>query len=151
MVLLSFLCVSLRLGAISEIKLLQELDHPNVLRLMDIFSHHSNINLVIEYMVGDMEGLIKGMARDSKPLPHADVKAYMKMILQGIEHCHERWIVHRDMKPGNLLVGEDGGIKIGQRNERDIASMDIHNLPLLVCVCSHLRSLWFVFSRFRSR
>jgi cyclin-dependent kinase 7 len=88
----------LSLEAIREIKLLQELDHPNVLKLMDIFSHHSNINLVLEYMTGDLEGLIRSRLREQKPLSPADIKAYMKMILEGIEHCHQRWIMHRDMK-----------------------------------------------------
>ena len=102
----------LSMEAIREIKLLQELSHPNVLKLLDIFSHHSNINLVLEYMTGDLEGLIRSRAKAQQPLSAGDIKAYMKMILQGMQHCHERWILHRDMKPGNLLLGTDGSIKL---------------------------------------
>lgn len=108
----------LSLEAIREIKLLQELDHPNVLRLLDIFAHHANINLVLEYMTGDLEGLIRWRAREQKPLAPGDVKAYMHQVLEGMHHCHERFIMHRDMKPGNLLVGEKGEIKIAGQRER---------------------------------
>ena len=85
-----------------------------MLKLFDIFNHHSNINLVLEFMVGDMEQMLRGMAAQHKPLQPADIKAYMKMILSGIEHCHQNYVMHRDMKPGNLLLGENGGVKIGQ-------------------------------------
>jgi cyclin-dependent kinase 7 len=82
----------------SEIKLLQELHHPNVLSLYEIFVHHSNIHLVLEYMTGDLEHLIRGLAAQNRSLSHADIKAYIKMILQGMEHTHAQWIMHRDMK-----------------------------------------------------
>jgi cyclin-dependent kinase 7 len=99
--------------AIREMKLMAELRHPNVLRLLDIFSHHQNIVLTLEYMHGDMENLIKGRAAVQKSLSAGDVKAYMKMLLQGIEACHQNFIMHRDLKPGNLLISADGVIKIG--------------------------------------
>lgn len=101
--------------AVREIKLLQELNHPHVLKLLDIFSHHANINLVLEYMVGDLEQLLRGLMALKRPLAPQDIKAYMRMLLQGMEHCHKNWIVHRDMKPGNILIGADGTLKIGTR------------------------------------
>lgn len=81
----------LSMEAIRELKLMCELSHPNVLRLLDCFSHHSNIHLVLEYMSGDLEGLLRGRAARQQPLAPADIKAYMKMLLQGIEHCHQNW------------------------------------------------------------
>lgn len=108
----------LSMEAVREIKLLQELNHPHVLKLLDIFSHHSNINLVLEYMVGDLEQLIRGCFAQKRPLPPQDIKAYMRMMLQGMEHCHKAWIAHRDMKPGNILIGADGALKIGAHTER---------------------------------
>ena len=105
----------LSMEAVREIKLLQELNHPHVLKLLDIFAHNSNINLVLEYMVGDLEQLIRGCFTQKRPLAPQDIKAYMRMVLQGMEHCHKNWIVHRDMKPGNILIGGDGGLKIGER------------------------------------
>jgi len=78
--------------------LLPELHHPNVLRLYEIFMHHSNIHLVLECMSGDLEQLLRGLAAQGRTLSPADVKAYIRMILQGVEHCHQQWIMHRDLK-----------------------------------------------------
>mmetsp|Transcript_19998 Transcript_19998/g.29950 ORF Transcript_19998/g.29950 Transcript_19998/m.29950 type:complete len:329 (-) Transcript_19998:99-1085(-) len=95
--------------AIREIKILQELCHPNVVKILDIFQHHSNINLVMEFMETDLEGVIK----DPKiTLTRSDVKAYMKMLLEAVDHCHKRWILHRDIKPGNCLIGLDGSLHL---------------------------------------
>jgi len=95
--------------AIREIRLLQELDHPNVMKVLDIFSHSSNINVVLEYMHTDLDHILR-----SKEilLTSGDVKSYMKMLLLAVEHCHQNWILHRDIKPANLLVGPDGQLKL---------------------------------------
>jgi len=95
--------------AIREIRLLQELDHPNVMKVLDIFSHSSNINVVLEYMSTDLDHILRSKEVLLSP---GDVKAYLKMLLSAVEHCHKNWILHRDIKPGNLLVGPDGLLKL---------------------------------------
>lgn len=100
----------LSLEAIREIKLLQEIDHPNVVKLYDVFSKGSDVNLVLEFMSFDLENIIK---EDDIVLTRADIKSYMQMLLLGIEACHRNWIVHRDIKPENLLIGPDGQMKLG--------------------------------------
>jgi len=96
--------------AIREIKLLQELDHPNVVKLYDVFNHHCNVNLVLEFMEFDLDAVIKA---GDIVLTRPDVKSYLKMLLLGIEACHMAWIMHRDIKPENLLIGFDGQMKLG--------------------------------------
>jgi len=95
--------------AIREIRLLQELDHPNIMKVIDIFSHSSNINVVIEYMTTDLDHILRAK---EIIITAADIKSYMKMLLLAVEHCHKNWILHRDIKPGNFLLGEDGQMKI---------------------------------------
>jgi len=95
--------------AIREIRLLQELDHPNIMKVYDIFSHSSNINVVMEYMTTDLRKILR--AKDIV-LTAADIKSYLKMLLLAVEHCHKNWILHRDIKPENLLIGEDGQMKL---------------------------------------
>lgn len=107
----------LSMEAIRELKLLQELRHPNILGLLDVFNHRSNINLVLDYATGDLEGLLRGRAARQAPLAPADIKAYMKMLLKAVEHCHQNWILHRDIKPGNLLISEDGALRLGQHSQ----------------------------------
>lgn len=98
--------------AIRELKLLAELHHPNVIGLLDVFHSSSNVSLVLEYMTGDLEAIIRARATSGKTLSAADCKAYMRMLLEGIAHCHSNFIMHRDLKPGNLLIGGDGCLKI---------------------------------------
>lgn len=85
--------------ALREIKLLHELQHENVIGLLDVFGHKSNVSLVFDFMDTDLENIIK----DSKiMLTPANIKAYMIMTLQGLEYLHLNFILHRDLKPNNL-------------------------------------------------
>nr|CAD7574762.1 unnamed protein product [Timema californicum] len=68
--------------ALREIKLLQELKHPNIINLMDVFGHKSNVSLVFDFMDTDLEVIIKDT---SIVLTPANVKAYMLMTLQGLD------------------------------------------------------------------
>lgn len=96
--------------ALREIKLLHELQHENVIGLLDVFGHKSNVSLVFDFMDTDLEVIIK----DRKVLlTPANVKAYMIMTLKGLEYLHLNWILHRDLKPNNLLVNSQGILKIG--------------------------------------
>lgn len=96
--------------ALREIKLLHELNHENVIGLLDVFGHQSNVSLVFDFMDTDLEIIIK----DSKILlTPANIKSYMIMTLQGLEYLHLNWILHRDLKPNNLLVNASGILKIG--------------------------------------
>lgn len=96
--------------ALREVKLLQELKHPNIINLMDVFGHKSNVSLVFDFMDTDLEVIIKD---NSIVLTPAHIKAYMLMTLQGLEYLHKNWILHRDLKPNNLLVNSNGVLKIG--------------------------------------
>lgn len=99
----------LDMSAIREIKFLQELKHPNVIELLDVYSSETNINLVLEYLPSDLEGLIKDK---SVIFGSAEVKSWLLMTLRGIHHCHRNFILHRDLKPGNLLLAPNGVLKI---------------------------------------
>ncbi|KAL0697864.1 hypothetical protein Bca4012_053986 [Brassica carinata] len=95
--------------ALREIKMLRELKHPHIILLIDAFPHKQNLHLVFEFMETDLEGVI----RDSNVfLSPADVKSYLLMTLKGLAYCHEKWVLHRDMKPNNLLIGPDGQLKL---------------------------------------
>ncbi|EFA81670.1 p34-cdc2 protein [Heterostelium album PN500] len=96
-------------SAIREIKMLQELKHVNVVELLDVFAHKSNVYLVFELMAWDLQQVIEDRSIILKP---SDIKSYMKMLLQGIEACHNNWILHRDLKPNNLLCSADGDMKL---------------------------------------
>lgn len=96
--------------ALREIKLLHELQHENVIGLLDVFGHRSNVSLVFDFMDTDLEVVIKDQKIILTP---ADIKAYTIMTLRGLEYLHINWILHRDLKPNNLLVNTNGILKIG--------------------------------------
>ncbi|XP_066148397.1 cyclin-dependent kinase 7 [Euwallacea fornicatus] len=96
--------------ALREIKLLQELDHENLIGLLDIFGHMSNVSLVFDFMDIDLEVIIKD---NTIILTTANIKSYVLQTLRGLEYLHLNWILHRDLKPNNLLVDSRGVLKIG--------------------------------------
>lgn len=99
----------LDMSAIREVKFLRELRHPNVIELLDVFSNKSNLNLVLEFLDSDLEAVI----RDKQLVfQQADVKSWMLMTMKGLDFCHRNWILHRDMKPNNLLISADGVLKL---------------------------------------
>ena len=99
----------LDMSAIREVKYLQELDHPNVINMIDIFMAYDNLNLVLEFLPTDLEVVIKDQNILFTP---ADIKAWMLMTLRGVYHVHRNFILHRDLKPNNLLISPDGLIKV---------------------------------------
>lgn len=99
----------LDMSAIREVKYLQELHHPNVIEMIDVFLARSNLNLVLEFLPCDLEVLIKD---HSVVFGAGDIKSWLLMTLRGVHHCHRNFILHRDLKPNNLLLAPDGQLKL---------------------------------------
>ncbi|KAI9701347.1 MAG: TFIIH complex serine/threonine-protein kinase subunit kin28 [Bogoriella megaspora] len=102
----------LSMDAIREVKFLQELSHPNIIALHTVFSSkNQNLNLVLEFLpLGDLEQLIK----DTNNIAYgvADIKAWMGMLSRAVWFCHANFVLHRDIKPNNLLIAADGEVKL---------------------------------------
>ncbi|XP_059125810.1 cyclin-dependent kinase 3 isoform X1 [Peromyscus eremicus] len=96
--------------AIREISLLKELKHPNIVKLLDVVHREKKLYLVFEFLTQDLK---KHM--DSTPtsgLPLHVVKSYLSQLLQGLNFCHCHRVIHRDLKPQNLLINQCGAIKL---------------------------------------
>ncbi|KAI3451055.1 hypothetical protein Pfo_007720 [Paulownia fortunei] len=94
-----------------EIIILKKLDHPNIIKLEGIATSRMqySLYLVFDFMRSD---LTKVISRPEGSLTEPQVKSYMQQLLSGLQHCHERGILHRDIKGSNLLIDKDGVLKI---------------------------------------
>ncbi|XP_020254318.1 probable serine/threonine-protein kinase At1g54610 [Asparagus officinalis] len=95
-----------------EILILRRLDHPNVIKLEGLVTSRMSCSLylVFEYMEHDLAGLA---ASPAIKFTEPQVKCYMNQLLSGLEHCHNRGVLHRDIKGSNLLIDNSGMLKIG--------------------------------------
>lgn len=95
--------------ALREIKLLKELHHENLIALRDVLGNKSSISLVFDFMETDLEHLVKD---NSIILSAAHIKNMMLQTLLGLNFLHAHYILHRDLKPNNLLMNNVGRVKI---------------------------------------
>ncbi|XP_057952529.1 protein IMPAIRED IN BABA-INDUCED STERILITY 1 isoform X2 [Malania oleifera] len=94
-----------------EIMILRRLDHPNIIKLEGLITSRlsCSIYLVFEYMEHDLTGLL---ACPDIKFSESQIKCYMKQLLSGLEHCHSRGVMHRDIKGSNLLINNEGILKV---------------------------------------
>ncbi|KAL3837227.1 hypothetical protein ACJMK2_022597 [Sinanodonta woodiana] len=96
--------------AIREISLLKELSHPNVVSLLDVVHNEKKLYLVFEYLNQDLKKYMDSVPASGLPIPL--IKSYLHQLLQGIAFCHAHRVLHRDLKPQNLLIDVEGNIKL---------------------------------------
>lgn len=94
-----------------EIHILRRLDHPNVIKLEGLVTSRMSCSLylVFEYMEHDLAGLA---SHPGLKFTEMQVKCYMQQLLRGLDHCHSRGVLHRDIKGSNLLIDNSGILKI---------------------------------------
>ncbi|OQR85332.1 cell division protein kinase [Thraustotheca clavata] len=95
--------------ALREISILRELEHPNIVKLLNCLQDAGKLYLVFEFVDRDLK---RFMDATLGTVDAQLVKAYMYQLLKGLAFCHSRGIMHRDLKPQNLLVSRTGALKI---------------------------------------
>lgn len=120
-----------------EILILRRLDHPNIMKLEGLITSGSStsIYLVFDYMEHDLAGLVSSPEIN---FSEAQVKCYMRQLLSAIEHCHLRGIMHRDIKVSNILVNNEGILKLG-----DFGLANIINSKNKQSLTSRVVTLWY--------
>ncbi|KAG0333135.1 negative regulator of the PHO system [Podila horticola] len=98
--------------AIREISLMKELRHPNIVRLHDVIHTENKLTLVFEYMDQDLKKYMDQHGNRGALGPIV-IKAFMYQLLKGVAFCHENRVLHRDLKPQNLLINRKGELKLG--------------------------------------
>ncbi|CAH8360802.1 unnamed protein product [Eruca vesicaria subsp. sativa] len=120
-----------------EILVLRRLDHPNVVKLEGLVTSRMSCSLylVFQYMDHDLAGLA------SSPVvkfSESEVKCLMRQLLSGMEHCHSRGVLHRDIKGSNLLIDDGGVLKIADFGLATIFDPN-HKRPMT----SRVVTLWY--------
>lgn len=92
-----------------EMRLVGRLDHPNVVRAYDADQSNNILYIVMEYVAGKSLGQ---RLREGGILPPVEAVGYAAQAAMGLAHAHEMGIVHRDVKPSNLLVNEAKQLKV---------------------------------------
>lgn len=88
--------------AIREISLLKEMQHRNIVRLQDVVHSEKRLYLVFEYLDLDLKKFMDSSPEFAKD--QRQIKMFLYQILCGIAYCHSHRVLHRDLKPQNLLI-----------------------------------------------
>jgi negative regulator of PHO system len=97
--------------AIREISLMKELKHENIVSLHDVIHTENKLMLVFEYMDKDLKKYMDSRG-DRGQLDYVTIKSFMQQLLRGIAFCHDNRVLHRDLKPQNLLINTKGQLKL---------------------------------------
>ncbi|KAH7438302.1 hypothetical protein KP509_04G009300 [Ceratopteris richardii] len=92
-----------------EVKLLQNLSHPNIVRYLGTAREDDALNIFLEFVPG---GSIASLLGKFGSFPEQVIRMYSRQLLQGLEYLHKNGIMHRDIKGANILVDNKGCIKL---------------------------------------
>jgi len=124
-------------NVIREVVCLRDFTHPNIVEFIDIYiTGAQDYSLIFEFVEGDLHKLLKSFRNEKTVMPMELAKRYSFELLNGIHACHVRLILHRDLKPQNILIGRDG-LKIG-----DFGLARMFSLPMR-CYTLDVITLWY--------
>jgi cyclin-dependent kinase len=96
--------------AIREISLLKQLRHPNIVKLYDVVHTEKKLTLVFEFLDQDLKKYLDACGEAG--LEAYTIKSFLYQLLDGIAYCHMHRVLHRDLKPQNLLINTEGELKL---------------------------------------
>ncbi|HUG69681.1 MAG TPA: protein kinase [Pirellulaceae bacterium] len=94
---------------LNEARAASALDHRNIIHVHDVSSEAQRHYVVMEYVSGrDLQSRVD----TDGALPIADAISFIRQVAEGLQHAHEQGVIHRDMKPANIMVDDQGVVKI---------------------------------------
>ena len=90
-----------RVKFLKEAKVIAQLNHPNIIRIYDIFEENGTAYYVMEYIEGES---LSDMVKRRGALPEQEAVAYTRSVTEALKYIHTRSINHLDVKPGNIMV-----------------------------------------------
>lgn len=99
---------------LKEVKLLQSLDHPNVIRYLDSFITDNDLVIVVEWAAaGDLKRQLRKAQERGVGFEERIIWKYFSQMCDAMLHLREKRIMHRDLKPANIFLTLDGTVKVG--------------------------------------
>ncbi|XP_065221832.1 cyclin-dependent kinase 11B-like [Planococcus citri] len=101
--------------SLREINTLLKAQHPNIVTVKEIVvgSNMDKIFIVMDYVEHDLKSLMETMKQKKQGFSSSEVKCLMLQLLRAVNHLHDNWILHRDLKTSNLLFSHTGVLKVG--------------------------------------
>ncbi|XP_078138909.1 cyclin-dependent kinase-like 3 [Centroberyx gerrardi] len=118
-----------------EIKLLVQCRHENLVRMQDVFKHDGHLHAVFEFVD---RCLVEEVAREPQGLQKTSIRKHTFQILRAVDYLHTNNIVHRDIKPDNILVTSSGVIKLCDFGIFSEPCIPIWVLKVFLCLLSPL-------------
>ena len=119
-----------------EIKLLKAFNHPDIIKMIDIVHGIDTVELVFEKMDSDLYNVIQ----ENDDLSHDHYKMLFFQILRGIEYLHKCNVLHRDLKPQNILINTNCKIKLA---DFGLARVDTKYEPDCIVWSDYVASRWY--------
>jgi eukaryotic-like serine/threonine-protein kinase len=91
-----------------EIKLLASLNHPNIAQLRTAFTNENQLVMIMEYV----EGVSMATRLSGSSISVADALNYIDQVLSALSYAHQQNVIHRDIKPGNMMLTPQGVVKV---------------------------------------
>lgn len=106
----STLCKSRTLKKLMyEISIHKSLNHPNIVKIIDYFEDASNVYIILELCEdGNLNDSFKERQKHGPKIKESEIRTYTAQMISALKYCHERNIIHRDLKLGNLLLANGG-------------------------------------------
>jgi len=111
--------------AIREISLLKELDDPNIVKLVEVIHDVDKLTLAFEYC--DQGDLKQYLDANHGVISPGKMKSFLFQTFKGVAYCHKRHVLHRDLKPQNLLITKEGVLKLADFGLARAFSVPVRN------------------------
>jgi len=121
-------------SALREVSLLKELNHKNIVRIQDVLHSGLKLTIVFEFCDQDLKKYFDTCQGEIDP---SIVKSFMYQLLRGLAFCHMNNILHRDLKPQNLLINKNGELKLA-----DFGLARAFGIPVR-CFSAEVVTLWY--------
>ncbi|KAI8331373.1 hypothetical protein BC941DRAFT_505857 [Chlamydoabsidia padenii] len=138
---------------VREIRLMEALDHPNVVHLYETVETADSLYLVMEYVPGF--NLDEHLQKRHGSLHEDEARLIFRQMVTAVDYCHSRWVVHRDLKAPNVLLKTNGQVKLAdfglgnrfglQRLRTMCGTVPKRIKSRYTVVCAPFSSLYFIY------